>query len=106
MRLSGSLGCHCKVTCRAIACKIVIVRERAEALLSEYIRPLVEADGGKVELVDATEKRVTLRFSGTCAGCPGQPFTLSRVIEPLIKRMLGAETVVEARINSLDPQTE
>jgi len=82
------------------------VRERAEALIAEYIRPLVEADGGRIELVDVSDKRVVLRFSGMCAGCPGQPFTLSRVIEPLIKRMLGADTVVEARIGTLDPQSD
>lgn len=80
------------------------MRERAEALIAEYIRPLVEADGGKIELVEATSKRVVLRLSGTCAGCPGQPFTLSRFIEPLFKRMLGADTVVEARAGGLDSQ--
>jgi Fe-S cluster biogenesis protein NfuA len=73
------------------------VRDRAEALIAEYIRPLVEADGGKVELVEVSEKRVVLRLTGTCAGCPGQPFTLSRVIEPVLKRFLGADTIVEAR---------
>jgi Fe-S cluster biogenesis protein NfuA len=73
------------------------VRDRAEALIAEYIRPLVEADGGKVELVEVSDKRVVVRLTGTCAGCPGQPFTLTRVIEPLLKRFLGADTIVEAR---------
>ena len=76
------------------------MRERAEALIAEYIRPLVEADGGRIELIEVADKRVVLRLSGTCAGCPGQPFTLARVIEPLLKRMLGADTVVEARTSS------
>jgi Fe-S cluster biogenesis protein NfuA len=73
------------------------MRDRAEALIAEYIRPLVEADGGKVELVEVSDKRVVIRLSGTCAGCPGQPFTLSRVIEPVLKRFLGPDTIVEAR---------
>jgi Fe-S cluster biogenesis protein NfuA len=73
------------------------VRDRAEALIAEYIRPLVEADGGRVELVEVIDKRVVIRLTGTCAGCPGQPFTLSRVIEPVLKRFLGADTIVEAR---------
>lgn len=73
------------------------MRDRAEALIAEYIRPLVEADGGKVELIEVSDKLVVVRLTGTCAGCPGQPFTLSRVIEPVLKRFLGADTVVEAR---------
>lgn len=88
----------------AFACTLEDVRERAEALIAEYIRPLVEADGGRVELVEVSNKRVVLRLSGTCAGCPGQPYTLSRVIEPLLKRMLGADTVVEARASGLEPR--
>lgn len=78
------------------------MRDRAEALIAEYIRPLVEADGGRVEVLEATEKRVVLRLSGTCAGCPGQPYTLSRVIEPVLKRVFGAETIVEARVSGVD----
>jgi Fe-S cluster biogenesis protein NfuA len=97
---------HSKVTRSANGCTLVIVRERAEALIAEYIRPLVEADGGRIDVVEAADKRVVLRFSGLCAGCPGQPFTLSRVIEPLIKRMLGADTVIEARISTLEPQSD
>lgn len=73
------------------------MRDRAEALIAEYIRPLVEADGGKIELVEVSDKRVVIRLSGTCAGCPGQPYTLSRVIEPLLKRFLGPDTIIEAR---------
>jgi Fe-S cluster biogenesis protein NfuA len=92
------------VTYWPFACTLESVRERAEALIAEYIRPLVEADGGTVDLLEVTGKRVVLRLSGTCAGCPGQPFTLSRVIEPLFKRMLGADTVVEARSSRLEPQ--
>jgi hypothetical protein len=32
-----------------------------------------------------------------CAGCPGQPFTVTRVIEPALKRALGKTIEVEAR---------
>ena len=76
------------------------MQEKAEAVIAEYIRPLVEADGGQVELVEATSSRVVIRLSGTCNGCPGQPYTLTRIIEPVIKRALGASVTVEARFTS------
>jgi Fe-S cluster biogenesis protein NfuA len=73
------------------------VLEKAQAAIDEYIRPLVEADGGRIELIDATEARVVIRLTGVCRGCPGQPFTLQRVIEPALKRLLGAQIELEAR---------
>jgi Fe-S cluster biogenesis protein NfuA len=73
------------------------VRDRAAAAIEEYIRPLVEADGGRIELLDASDTRVVIRLSGTCSGCPGQPYTVSRIIEPALRRALGADVQVEAR---------
>jgi Fe-S cluster biogenesis protein NfuA len=73
------------------------VRDKAETAIDEYIRPLVEADGGRIDLVDVSDNRVVIRLSGACRGCPGQPFTLSRVIEPALKKVLGPDFEVEAR---------
>lgn len=73
------------------------MREEAERVIQEYLRPLVETDGGRIELLDVQEKRVIVRLSGTCSGCPGQPYTLSRFIEPILKRALGNDIEVEAR---------
>jgi Fe-S cluster biogenesis protein NfuA len=74
------------------------VHEKVAAAIEEYVRPLIEADGGRIELIEATETRVVVRLSGMCSGCPGQPFTLTRVIEPALKRALGTTIEVEARI--------
>jgi len=79
-------------------CRIEGVRARAEKLLADYLRPLVEVDGGTIELLEVTAERVVVRLQGTCKGCPGQPFTLARVIEPAFKRAFGPDVVVEARI--------
>jgi Fe-S cluster biogenesis protein NfuA len=73
------------------------VRDEAEKLIADYLRPLVEADGGKIDLIEVTSTRVVVRLSGTCCGCPGQPYTVSRVIEPAIKQAFGADVEVEAR---------
>lgn len=64
--------------------------DKARALVDEVLRPLIEADGGTIELVSATEHAVTLRLGGTCSGCPGQPYTKTRVIEPLFEQAFGS----------------
>ena len=72
-----------------------MVQDRAAALIDELIRPLVEADGGRIDLVEATSSRIVIRLSGNCAGCPGQPYTLARIIEPAVRRVLGPHVEVE-----------
>ncbi len=71
------------------------MHEKAVALNEETIRPLVEADGGRIDLVEATPSRIVIRLSGVCAGCPGQPYTLARIIEPAVRRVLGAHVEVQ-----------
>jgi len=71
------------------------VREQAEKLIAEYLRPLVEADGGTIELVTVEERRVVLRLGGACGGCPGKPYTMGRVIEPALRQELGADIAIE-----------
>ena len=78
------------------------MHKQAQALIDEYIRPLVEADGGKIDLLEATGNRVVIRLSGTCFGCPGQPYTIGGVIEPAFKKALGPDVIVETRIGSAD----
>lgn len=73
------------------------MRERAEAAVREYIEPLVRADGGTIEVVEADDNRVVVHLSGACAGCPGQPFSVEGVIAPVLKRILGEHIEVIAR---------
>ena len=73
------------------------MRERTEACIAEYLRPLVEADGGVIELVEAANGRVIIGLGSACMGCPGRPFTVADVIEPALRRALGPDVVVEVR---------
>jgi Fe-S cluster biogenesis protein NfuA len=70
------------------------VRDKAKALIDEVLRPLIEADGGQIELVRVEGSSIHIRLSGTCLGCPGRPYTLARVVEPLLKRRFGNDIVV------------
>lgn len=72
------------------------MREKAKALIEDVLRPLIKADGGDIELIKVEGLQIWVRLSGTCLGCPGRPYTLSRVVEPLLKQRLGNEVVVIA----------
>lgn len=68
------------------------VREALDA-----IRPGLLADGGNVELVDVEEDgTVRLALYGACAHCPAAECTVSRVIEPWLRRQLKGVTAVIA----------
>jgi Fe-S cluster biogenesis protein NfuA len=52
--------------------------------LSEFVAALVQADGGELYLVSATQDDVHLHLTGTCAGCPGATMTRERLLEPAV----------------------
>ena len=64
------------------------MREKVEAALEE-IRPMLQADGGDVELVDVTEDGiVSVRLTGACGSCPMSTMTLKMGIERTLKEKL------------------
>jgi len=46
------------------------------------LRPLIEADGGKLYLVKAESDQLSLHLGGACSGCPGASLTIRTLIEP------------------------
>lgn len=72
------------------------MEDRAKQLVDEVLAPLIAADGGTIQLVSLIDKRLLVRLTGTCAGCPGRPYTLTRIVEPVAKKWLGDDVRVEA----------
>jgi len=61
------------------------MRDRVEKALAK-VRPMLEADGGNVELVEVTADGVVkLRLKGSCGCCPMSQMTLKMGIERIIK---------------------
>ncbi|HUU32332.1 MAG TPA: NifU family protein [Phycisphaerae bacterium] len=61
------------------------MKEKVEAVINE-IRPLLQADGGDIELVGVEEGGVVkVRLRGACAGCPGAQMTLKMAVERRLK---------------------
>jgi len=57
------------------------------AKVIEKIKPMLEADGGSIELLGVDEKSgiVTVRLTGACGCCPHATMTLKNVVERMIK---------------------
>ena len=53
---------------------------RVKAVLDEC-RPLVQADGGDIELLDVQDDTVHVQLTGNCIGCPSSQATLKQGIE-------------------------
>ncbi len=71
------------------------MKEKVETALNE-IRPMLQADGGDVELVEIDGNVVKVRLQGACAGCPMSQMTLKNGIERILKEKIPEIESVEA----------
>jgi len=60
------------------------MEEQVSTVIDE-IRPLLQGDGGDIELVGVQDGVVKVRLRGACAGCPGAQMTLKMAVERRIK---------------------
>jgi len=56
----------------------------------DHIRPLLQADGGDIELVSVDEETgvVSVRLQGACKGCPSAAMTLKMGVERHVKEQV------------------
>jgi Fe-S cluster biogenesis protein NfuA len=65
-----------------------------EKTLAE-IRPLLQADGGDIELVEVEGGVVKVKLTGACGGCPMATLTLKNHVERKLREALpGIKEVV------------
>ncbi len=74
------------------------MKERVEEVL-DLIRPMLQADGGDVELVDVSENGVvSVKLTGACGSCPMSTMTLKMGIERnLMEQIPEVKEVVQVR---------
>jgi len=53
-------------------------------VIKEVLAPMVAADGGRLYVIQADSKSVSLHLAGRFAGCPGNHVATRCVIQPLI----------------------
>lgn len=70
--------------------------KQIEKAMDEYIRPMLQRDGGDVEIVDIKDTQVFCRLVGACAGCAGAGHTLRLMVERTLK------DVVDERVQVIE----
>ncbi len=60
------------------------------------IRPMLQRDGGDIELVEVTDGIVKVRLTGACKGCPMSQMTLKQGVEKLLMKEVPGLKEVQA----------
>jgi Fe-S cluster biogenesis protein NfuA len=71
------------------------MKKRVQTVINK-IRPMLQADGGDVELVDVEDGVVKVRLQGACSGCPMSQMTLKNGIEKFLKKEIPEVKSVES----------
>ncbi len=72
------------------------MQKELEVALS-CIRPILQQDGGDIEIVEMTEDRIVkVRLLGQCDGCPKSGQTLKNIITKTFVKMVPGIRKVEA----------
>ena len=66
-----------------------------EETLDREIRPMLQRDGGDIELIDVSGNNVTVSFRGMCAGCQSATITMKDVVEAKLREFVTSDLVVE-----------
>lgn len=69
-------------------------REAIDDVVETLLSPLLEKDGGGIEVVAFEGSVVTLRLSGALLGCPGTPYVKRGVIEPAVHSAVGTDVEI------------
>ena len=62
--------------------------KKIEKAMDDYIRPMLQRDGGDVEIIDIKDTLVYCSLRGACAGCAGASQTLKMMVEKTLKDMV------------------
>ncbi|MFA7229830.1 MAG: Fe-S cluster assembly protein NifU [Victivallaceae bacterium] len=69
---------------------------RVDEVITREVKPLLERDGGSIELVDLKGNTVVVRLKGRCAVCPTSHVTLKHTVEDKLKEFISPELTVES----------
>ena len=62
--------------------------KKIQKLLDDYLRPIVQRDGGDLELIDIKETTVYVELRGACATCAGAGQTLKNLVERTMREQI------------------
>ena len=70
------------------------LEEQVKAML-DALRPMLQNDGGDLELVKIEDWNVFLKLKGACGGCPHAQMTLKNGIEAILREQIDEKITVE-----------
>jgi len=73
-----------------------MIEEKIKNILEKEIKPMLKMHLGSLDFVDFKNGVVSVRFQGTCKGCPLSNLTLKTGIEALLKEKIPVVEKVEA----------
>lgn len=62
--------------------------KKIEQLFAEYIRPMLQRDGGNLELIDIKDMTIYVELSGACSTCAGAGQTLKNLVERTLREQV------------------
>jgi Fe-S cluster biogenesis protein NfuA len=73
------------------------ILERIERVLEERVRPELSADGGGIELLGMDDDRIVqVRLTGACQGCSSSVYTMTMMVESIVKAAVPEVRFIEA----------
>ncbi|HUT32945.1 MAG TPA: Fe-S cluster assembly protein NifU [Planctomycetota bacterium] len=66
-----------------------------EEILEREVRPMLQQDGGDIELIDVDGDRVIVGLRGRCAMCRAAGFTLDGLVGAKLREFVSPELVIE-----------
>ena len=66
-----------------------------EETIDREIRPMLQKDGGDLELIDVVGEKVIISFRGMCAQCHVAEFTMKDVVEAKLREFVSGDLTVE-----------
>ncbi len=61
------------------------MKEQVQGVI-EKLRPMLQRDGGDIELVDVVDGVVKVKLTGACGSCPMSTMTLKMGVENTLKK--------------------
>lgn len=69
--------------------------DKLKSCIDEKIRPLIQMDGGEIELVELTEDHILkVRLHGACQGCFASSMTLQYGVQQVIDQEFPDEAIM------------
>lgn len=62
--------------------------KKVEKLIDDYVRPMLQQDGGDIEIIDIKDRIVYAHLVGACASCAGAAMTLKMMVEQTLKNQI------------------